>query len=323
MFDRRRELPENLRELFPYKSHYLTLPDGEFMHYVDEGEGPVLLMVHGNPTWPFFFRELIGYLRHFYRVIVPSHIGMGLSSRPQSYNYVLKQHVRNLSLLLKHLDVQEYSMIVHDWGGPIGLGAALETPRGADSVRKLVLMNTAAFRSMDIPKRISLCRDPLIGEWLVRAVNGFAAPATYMAVTKGMSHDVRQGYLYPYRTYRDRVAVARFVQDIPLEADHDSLPTLKKIEDALPRFNCPKLLLWGAKDFCFHTGFYQRWAEIYPNAQKVLLKKAGHYLLEDAPRECREAIDDFLKRDDFYREPTDAPYKVLWDSANPEHNKHS
>lgn len=317
MYNDKLTLDSELKKLFPFNSHYLTLPDGEFMHYVDEGQGPVLLLLHGNPTWPFFYRKLIAHFRHFYRVIAPSPVGLGLSSRPQKYNYTLKQHAKNLSYLLKHLGVDQFSLVAHDWGGAIGLSCALEMPKKHKSIDHMVLMNTAAFRSSDIPKRIALCKKALIGPWLVRALNGFVTGTVLMAARRPLSPSVSKAYLFPYKGYRRLIGVSAFIQDIPLDENHPSYDYLKKLESNLELFQGPKLLLWGAKDFCFNLKFLEKWKSIYPDAEVITLKRASHLLLEDEGELCTQIIDDFLKEPMDEKKKKAKPFKVLWDKNRP------
>ncbi|MBU4393539.1 MAG: alpha/beta fold hydrolase, partial [Proteobacteria bacterium] len=151
---------------YPFPSHFATI-DGHLLHYIDEGAGRVIVMVHGNPTWSYYYRHLIALLSKTYRVIAIDHLGCGLSDKPQKYPYQLKNHIDNLQALLRQLRINSYSLIVHDWGGAIGLGVAGRYPA---AIEKLVILNTAAFHSQRIPWRIRLCRWPFIGSLLVRGL---------------------------------------------------------------------------------------------------------------------------------------------------------
>lgn len=293
------EIPSELKSEYPFKSHYLTLEDNNLLHYVDEGpkDSSPIIMVHGNPTWSFFYRNLIRKFSPERRVIAIDHIGCGLSSKPQSYDYTLENHIQNISKLFKKvilpdLGDKKFDLIVHDWGGAIGLGLAT---RFSEHLNKSVIMNTAAYTDEFIPKRINLCKIPILGERLVRHFNAFAWPATFMAVEKPLSSIIKRGYLLPYNNYKNRIATARFVMDIPMGPKHPSWKTLKDIEEALPNLPGEKLLLWGEKDFCFSPHFYERWKKFYPNAETCLLPKAGHYLLEDEPEMTTEKITGFLQ----------------------------
>lgn len=277
---------------YPFIPKRLSI-NGHTLSYLDEGQGPAIVMLHGNPTWSFYYRNLVLALHSKFRVIVPDHMGCGLSDKPQDYPYRLATHISNLTTLINHLGLDELSLVVHDWGGAIGMGFAGRQPQ---MIRSLVITNTAAFTSRQIPWRIRLCRLPWLGALLVRALNGFAGPAVSMAVTKTMSPEVAEGYLAPYDTWRNRVAVHGFVRDIPLTPDHVSWPTLVEIEDNLSKLQGKNMLiLWGGKDFCFNDWFYQEWRRRFPKARSHYFAQAGHYLLEDAGTEIVPMVDAFFK----------------------------
>ncbi len=278
---------------YPFQSHFHTIGSHR-LHYIDEGSGPVIVMVHGNPTWSFYYRRLIALLASTHRVIVPDHLGCGLSDKPQDYNYCLQNHIDNLDSLLQHLDITHYSLVVHDWGGAIGFGAAGRNPDGLD--RALVL-NTAAFRSLRIPFRIRICGWPFVGPLIVRGLNGFAAPAISMAVTRKMEADVARSYTAPYDSWKNRVAVAAFVRDIPLSRSHPSYATLVQVEEGLEVFaerSLPMMICWGGKDFCFNDHFYKEWCQRFPHAQQHYLADSGHYVLEDSFDTIAPLADSFF-----------------------------
>ncbi len=281
--------------LYPYhtgKLHITYQGKDLELNYIDEGQGEAVVMVHGNPTWSFYYRRAVDILKDQFRCIVPDHIGCGLSDKPQDYPYRLENHIQNLEKLIKSLGLKKIHLIVHDWGGAIGMGLATRNP---DLVDKVVILNTAAFTSKEIPFRINICRIPVFGEFIIRAFNGFAYPATFMAVKKKMNSNIKKAYLHPYNNFNNRLATARFVQDIPLNKSHPSYQTLKDIEDKLPLIKGKKLIVWGKQDFCFHDSFYKRWKEIYPDARSIVLKQAGHYVLEDCEIETLNEIKGFLQ----------------------------
>lgn len=287
-------LPKKFQEIYPFKSHRIQTASGYKMHYLDEGRGQPIIMVHGNPTWSFFYRNLVLGLRSNYRCIVPDHIGCGLSEKPQRYPYLLDNHIENLSRLVRSLKLKSFHLIVHDWGGPIGIGMAQQFP---DQLKQIIILNTAAFPSGHIPFSISLCKKPFLGTLLIRGVNGFARGATFMAVEKALSPLVKKAYLFPYNNWHNRIATLRFVQDIPLSDNHRSWDTLKGIERGLSFLNNkPMLICWGAKDFCFNDHYLKEWLRRFTNAQLRRYAKAGHYLLEDAGDEILESIQEFLKK---------------------------
>jgi haloalkane dehalogenase len=264
-------------------------------HYLDEGGGPPLLMLHGNPTWSFYWRNLVVALRDQYRVVVPDHIGCGLSDKPQDYNYCLEQHIGNAVRLIEHLDLSRVTLLVHDWGGAIGLGTALKVP---DRIARLVLFNTGAFPPPFVPWRIRACRTPLVGRWAVRGLNLFARAALTMAVEhpERMTPAVRAGLLAPYDSWANRVAVDRFVADIPTTRRHPTWETLAKIEDGLPTLaDRPIQMIWGMRDWCFRPSCLDRFCEAFPEAEVHRLEDAGHYVIEDAHERIVPLVRTFLE----------------------------
>lgn len=291
---------EAWRREYPFRSNYLDL-DGLRLHYLDErpeGEDPpeTLLCVHGNPTWSFYWRHFATAWRGRYRIVVPDHIGCGLSDKPQDYEYRLARHIDNLRALIDRLDLQRVTLLAHDWGGAIGLGAAVAEP---ERFARLVLFNTGAFRGERCPWRIRVCRTPLVGAWGVRGLNLFARAALVMATEKPerFTPDVRAGYLAPYDSYAHRVAVQRFVEDIPLSPSHPSYATLAAVERGLPTLaHLPTSLIWGMRDWCFTPHFLKRFQDFFPQAEVHRFEDAGHYVVEDAHERIVPIVEGFLAR---------------------------
>lgn len=278
---------------YPFPSKFFDL-DGLRYHYVDEGRGETLLCVHGNPTWSFAWRNFIKDLSRNYRVVAIDHIGCGFSDKPQSYPYRLAKHVDNLSRFIAGLDLKNITLLAHDWGGSIGLGAAEASPA---RFARFVLFNTAAFRSQRMPRRIAVCRWPIVGPLGVRGLNLFARAALHMAVRRHerMTAAVRAGFLAPYGSWHDRIAILRFVQDIPMSPAHPSYETLVKIEDGLTQFQkSPMLFVWGMRDWCFTPAFLDEFLTRFPNAEALRLPDAGHYVFEDAFEEILPRLRAFL-----------------------------
>lgn len=280
-------------ELYPFSSQYFTHRDHHRQHYLDLGAGEVLLMLHGNPTWSFFYRDLIKHFSPTHRVLAPDHLGMGFSDKPQNYSYTLSTHLENLTQLLASiLPDEKVTLIVHDWGGAIGMGWAI---KNIDRLKRIIVFNSAAFSLSSIPLRINICRVPLLGDLLIRGFNAFASGATFMATVKPLSTAVKNGFILPYSSWKNRLATLRFVQDIPLNSRHPSYALLKHIEENLPRLShLPFLLQWGARDWCFHDLFYQRWLHYFPHAQTDYYHHAGHYLLEDAGETICARLEKFI-----------------------------
>lgn len=286
---------------YPFEPHFfpqpwLEHPERELLqHFVDEGphSAPPVLFVHGNPTWSFAWRRSIRALRGDYRCIAPDHIGCGLSDKPQAYAYRLEQHVTNLERLVLDLDLSNITLVVHDWGGPIGFGFARRHP---GRIARLVVTNTGAFPVERMPWRLAVCRVPLFGTLAIRGFNAFARAATLMATEKPLSPEARRGYLLPYDSWSNRVATLRFVEDIPMSPEHPSFAELRAIEKALPLFReKPMALLWGECDWCFSPTFRREWERRFPAARVQLFQHAGHYLFEDAAEGVVDAIQEFLR----------------------------
>lgn len=288
-------LPPELARLYPFEGHWHDQPGGR-MHYLDEGarDAPAVVCVHGNPTWSFYWRRLVLALRDRLRVIVPDHLGCGLSDKPQTgFGYRLQDHVDNLRRLLDHLRLERASLVVHDWGGAIGMGAMVADPERAD---RIVVTNTAAFRSRRIPPSIALVKIPGFGALAVRGLNAFARAATVRATEKGLTPEVKRGLTFPYDSWRHRVATLRFVQDIPLHPAHPSWSTLTRIEDGLAKLReRPMLLLWGDADWCFGPAFRREWARRFPDAEVEAWPDVGHYVMEDAPDRVIDRAGPFLR----------------------------
>jgi cis-3-alkyl-4-acyloxetan-2-one decarboxylase len=292
--------------LYPFTSRWFEL-DGLRYHYLDEGprNAPAVVMLHGNPTWSFYYRTLIPPLSRVARVIASDHLGCGLSDKPQAYAYTLEQHIRNLEALLAHLNLTQITLVLHDWGGAIGMGYATRHP---DRVARFVVFNTAAFFVPALPWRIRVCRIPWLGEWLVRGLNGFARAALFFAASQRqrLTPAVRAGYLAPYNSWRTRIALHRFVADIPMEPEHPTRAVLDAIDANLGVFRQhPMLILWGADDFCFTTRtFLPEWRRRFPQADVRVIPRAGHYVVEDAHEQIVPALLDFLHNTELKTERT-------------------
>ncbi|MBN1395788.1 MAG: alpha/beta fold hydrolase [Pirellulales bacterium] len=288
---------DDWRPLYPFQSREIKLA-GRRCHYVDEGEGPTILLVHGNPTWSFYWREIILSLRGRYRLVAPDLIGMGLSEKPspRDYSYRLRRRVDDLNELIEKLDLQHITLTAHDWGGAIGMGAAVAAPR---RFARFALMNTAAFPAPKCPWKIRACRIPLFGPLAVQGLNLFVAAAlrTTVAKPERITPAVRAGLAAPYDSWRNRTGVLRFVLDIPLHPAHPSHDVLKGIEEGLALFrNHPVCLIWGMLDWCFTPWFLERFIDIFPQAEVHRFADAGHYVVEDAHERIAPLLEEFIGR---------------------------
>lgn len=286
------------QELYPFSGQVLDL-DGLRYHYLDEGQGEPVVAVHGNPTWSFYYRELVRALRTDHRVVVPDHIGCGLSDKPgdDRYPYTLERRIADFGRLMDELRLEGLDLVVHDWGGMIGLAWAVRHP---ERVRRLVILNTAAFhlpQSKPFPWQLWAVRDTPLGPLLVRGFNAFARGAARVACTrKPMPRTVRDAYCAPYDSWADRIATLRFVQDIPLAPGDGGYSIVSDTEARLDVFrDRPVLICWGERDFVFDRHFLDEWRRIYPQAEVHAYPDCGHYILEDAGEEIIPLVRGFLE----------------------------
>jgi len=284
-----------IRDEYPFTQHFFPVPGGS-MHYVDEGprHADPILCVHGNPTWSFAFRRIVKAFSKTHRVIAVDHLGCGLSDKPPDYEYTLAHHAENLTALVRRLSLSRITLVMHDWGGAIGMGFARREPQ---RIARLFAMNTAAFRSKRMPLRIRACRIPVVGPWLVREMNAFAGLTPIFAVEnrKLFPFTAQRGMLLPYESPNSRIAIQRFVEDIPLSPKHRSWAELVAIEEALAQFaNRPVALCWGERDWCFTPKFRIEWERRFPRAVVTKCKRAGHYVFEEAPDDVERALAALL-----------------------------
>lgn len=285
---------------YPFSGHYATV-HGQKMHFLDEGpkHAAPVVMLHGNPSWSFYFRRLVRALSADYRCIVPDHIGMGLSAKPSAddYPHTLLRRVDDLETLLEQQAInKDITLVLHDWGGMIGMAYAIRHP---EHIRRLVIMNTSAFRlpsTKNLPWQLSLARMPLIGPLLIQGFNVFCRSAVKACVTrKPMTQAIANAYLAPYDSWQNRLAVLRFVQDIPLQAADPGYDIVSDVEAGLARFkDMPVLICWGLQDFVFDKHFLAGWRERFPDAQVHAFEDAGHYVLEDASEDIIPLVKQFL-----------------------------
>ena len=287
------------RHLFPFESHYLVR-NGFRYHYVDEGKGDPVVMVHGNPTWSFYYRRLITALSPGCRVVVPDHMGCGLSDKPDaaSYPYRAANRVADLQALLDHLQLREnLTLVVHDWGGLIGMALAVENP---SRFRRLVIFNTAAFlppHGKQLPLRLRLVRNfKALAVPAVLGLNLFSRAAVWMAAQNRLKPEVRAGLTAPYNSWRNRLATLRFVQDIPMCESDPSYSLVEGVDQRLSNLaHLPTLICWGARDFVFDRDYLDEWKRRFPQAETHCFAQAGHYVLEDVPDKIVSLVANFLK----------------------------
>jgi haloalkane dehalogenase len=289
-----------LTKEYPFIGKRLDLA-GLGYHYLDEGSGAAVVMVHGNPSWSFYYRNLVLALRYGYRCIVPDHIGCGLSDKPgdDRYDYTLSQRIDDLEKLLEHLGILEnITLVVHDWGGMIGMGYAVRHP---ERIKRLVILNTGAFhlpKSKSFPLGLRICRDTVLGTLLVRGYNAFSVGASYVGCKRNPMNDgLRTLYQLPYDSWKNRIATLRFVQDIPLSPGDKGYDLVSAISAGIDQFkSLPILICWGELDFVFDKHFLAEWRQRFPAAEIHSYPDCGHYILEDARDEVVPLISDFISR---------------------------
>jgi cis-3-alkyl-4-acyloxetan-2-one decarboxylase len=295
---------------YPFTPQRFEVRPGVAMSYLDEGprDGEVVVMLHGNPSWSYYWRHLVLGLRdpaagRAYRCIVPDHVGMGLSDKPDDaadasprYDYTLQSRVDDLGALLDHLGIAgPITLAVHDWGGMIGFGWALSH---AAQVRRLVITNTAAFplpTAKPMPWQLSLGRDSRIGGWAIRRFNLFARGAAWLGTGRRLPAAVRRGYIAPYDGWRNAISTLRFMQDIPLREGDAAWPLLAEAGRRLHEFaDRPAFIGWGLRDFVFDRHFLAGFRDALPGAQVMAFDDAGHYVMEDRHEVLVPAIRRFL-----------------------------
>jgi cis-3-alkyl-4-acyloxetan-2-one decarboxylase len=292
----------DIKKHYPFTGQRLDL-DGLSYHYLDEGAGEPVVMVHGNPSWSFYYRNLVLALRENYRCIVPDHIGCGFSDKPgdDRYDYTLSRRVDDLERLIDHLQLTgKITLVLHDWGGMIGMAYASRHP---ERIGRLVLLNTAAFhlpKEKKFPLGLKICRDTLLGTLLVRGFNAFSVGASVVGCKKNpMSTELMQAYRSPYDSWANRIATLRFVQDIPLAPGDRNYELVSEVAAGLHRFaDLPMTIFWGELDFVFDPTFLAEWLRRFPKAEVHRYPDGGHYILEDMKEEVVPLIAEFMKRTD-------------------------
>ncbi|MEA9844713.1 alpha/beta fold hydrolase [Xanthomonas campestris] len=292
---------------YSFTPHRLQVRPGVSMSYLDEGprDGEVVVMLHGNPSWSYLWRHLVSGLSDRYRCIVPDHIGMGLSDKPDDapdaqprYDYTLQSRVDDLDRLLQHLGITgPITLAVHDWGGMIGFGWALSHHA---QVKRLVITNTAAFPlppEKPMPWQIAMGRHWRLGEWFIRTFNAFSSGASWLGVSRRMPAAVRRAYVAPYDSWKNRISTIRFMQDIPLSPADQAWSLLERSAQALPSFaGRPAFIAWGLRDICFDKHFLAGFRRALPQAEVMAFEDANHYVLEDKHEVLVPAIRAFLER---------------------------
>ena len=275
---------------YPFAPHYFDVPAGR-LHYVDEGSGAPIVFVHGNPSWSFEFRNLIKSLSPTFRCIAPDHLGFGLSDKPRDFSYLPSAHAENLERFLESLDLEDATLMVYDWGGPIGLSYAVNHP---ERIRNLVISNTWMW-SVNHVLRFLLFSTVVggpIGRYRIRRSNYFVRKVMPSAFgdPRRLTPAVHEQFLKALATPEDRKGCATFPRQILRSSSW--LAGLWERRDRLAGKRV--LLVWGMKDVGFGKKELGRWMDLFPDATVVRFSDGGHYLAEEKPGEVTSAIRAFL-----------------------------
>jgi acyl-CoA synthetase (AMP-forming)/AMP-acid ligase II/pimeloyl-ACP methyl ester carboxylesterase len=283
----------------PYESHALEI-DGYYMHYLDECTGdrdrlPVVILLHGNPTWCYYYRRLIERLKAKFRVIVPDYIGCGLSSNPVKKQLRAGDRIKHLQELTAELGLKRYSLVMHDWGGSLGTALAQSNIPAID---RLVYLNTTLTETESLPKIIKAAAKPFIGKFLTKYTKRFLKFTTEWGVCKKLTKEIKRGYLYPYHSTARRSSIWDFVDDIPFDSSHPSYSLMLDLAKNMPTLSdIPVQIVWGLKDPCFHREMLNKVAHHFPQARVLEIPQASHLVLEDAPELAGKTISEFLEQD--------------------------
>ena len=282
------------REEYPFEQHWFEVPAGT-LHYVDEGSGPPVVMVHGNPAWSFLYRKLIKNLRGKYRCIALDHLGFGLSDKPRGWSYLPEDHAANLTALIDGIGLKNVTLVVQDWGGPIGLSYAVAHP---ENVSRIILMNTWAWPVNRDPYYIafSFFVGGPIGRMLIRRYNFFARTIMRQAFgdKNKLNAAVHGHYLHALAVPQDRTGCMVLPGQVT-----GSTPWLRRIHDNIHALDGkPKLIVWGMKDIAFRKKELKRWERTFPDARTIRLSSVGHFVQEEAPDELGKAVFSFLGETD-------------------------
>jgi pimeloyl-ACP methyl ester carboxylesterase len=292
-------LPPEIRRHFPFTGRFMRV-NGYRMHYVDEGEGDPVLLLHGNPTWSFLYRKFIPpIVAAGYRVIAPDHIGFGLSERPaREYDFSLENHIANLAEFIRRLGLRRLTVVCQDWGGPTGLACAALDPA---SFKAIVVMNTwawpepTAFHSAVFPWR--MMHAPVVGPYLFQRRNILVERGLYLSVVHRdrFLAEALPAYRFVMQDYDSRLLTRVYPRLIPLQADDRSAATLRWLEQSVRGMNIPALIVWGKEEIVFPAECAQRFKALMPHAKGPLWVTGSHFLQEDSPREICDHILDFLQ----------------------------
>ncbi len=277
---------------YPFESRYLTV-DGVRIHYIDEGRGEPVLLLHGNPTWSYLYRKMVPPLvKAGLRAVAPDLMGFGLSDKPHDRRYTFSEHADIIAGFITQLGLKKLTLVGQDWGGPIGLDYAV---KHKENIARLVLMNTFVEPPAGLPPLFRLlCRTPVLSDVVVRRLDRFRKGMLSRGTFTNLTKDVRREYLARHPDYASRIGVAKFLKLIPLSPRAEAYAPLRAIHDEMLQWKAPVLLLYADNDIAFGEETGQRLQRSLPNARLVIVEQAGHFLQEDRPDFLADAIIRFI-----------------------------
>ncbi len=276
---------QELERLFPFKHRYITIGQNR-IHYIDEGEGRTLVLFHACPMWSFAYRRQIAEFSRDHRVIAFDMLGFGLSDKPSDFDYTLTGHINLTESLIGAMDLKDITLVMHGWGGTIGMGFAVRHP---NLIAGLVVLNSMAFSDFPLPWRLYPCRAPWLGAKIILDLK-----MLQFGVNK-LPPEIAEAYRYPFLSKESRIPLLRFIEDIPGTPEAESAQTILTIETRLWMFNNkPSCIIWAMRDWLYNVKSLKRWERCLPNASVHLLPDAGRYMQEDAPDKVNAIMREFL-----------------------------
>lgn len=281
---------ETFNNTFPFEPHFETI-NGFRMHYVDEGEGEPILCLHGMPTWGYLYRKFIKKLSIKNRVIAPDQMGFGKSDVPQNKEYKMEEHVNNLKELLITLDLRDITLVVQDWGGPIGLGFAVDF---SGRIKRLVIMNTSVgVMNKDKKPWYAKLEEKGIYDQFIMNIEGVIKGGIYNK--EKITDTMIEAYTSPFPEEKYYIGALAWPKDIPVGRNHPSAAIMQHVRDNLDKLSeKEKILIWGLNDPIFPERTINWWHKIYPNIETHKIPNASHFLQEDAPKKIISIIQNFI-----------------------------
>lgn len=276
---------------YPFSPNYFHV-NGQKLHYIDEGRGKTILFVHGTPSWSFEYRNIIKQLASSYRCIAPDHIGFGLSDKPEQYDYTTRNHSKTLEQFILEKNLQDLTLVVHDFGGPIGLNVTIQHP---ERVSRLAILNTwlwSSAKDPDFKKMSRMLKNPLL-PFLYRYLNfsaRYILPNSFGE--KKLSKELLTQYTRPFANKKQRYGPLAFAHS--LLNDQEWFEELWNKKEFIS--GKPALFIWGMKDPVVKPSNLKKFQSGFPNSQTVQLEQCGHFPQEEEPHIVSESIHDFLEK---------------------------